>query len=86
MCNPHEQKTLRSEIKKALRDYSINASNVVLRILDEYAVRNQKHLRMGKVKIGDFVQVNGGPVVPIGMNGVIVLEVDDAQPDKPEKG
>lgn len=36
---------------------------------------------MGKVKIGDFLQRNGGAVVPIALNGVLILEIDDEDPE-----
>ena len=72
-------------MREALRGQNINAMNAALRIIDEYVERQKKHLRMGRVKTGDFLQVNNGSVVPIALDGVILLEVDDVQPENPEK-
>lgn len=84
MQNSPELVQLKAAISEELRG-NINAKNTALRLIDEYAATQKSYLRMGKVKVGDFLQKNRGPVVPIGMNGVLILELDDVQPENPKK-
>lgn len=71
---------LRAAIQDELRG-SLVHRNAALRLIDEFAANQRSHLRMGKVKIGDFLQRNGGAVVPIALNGVLILEIDDEDPE-----